>query len=134
MSPPEPPELVNWDQNIPYDVPAGRWHHAKWQVLLMGLIHEAIFKLLSQHSVHDPLPPPPPPSLQSIFNQLAANIVAQMISIKQPSMLTVEEIEELPSTITSHNVVVSGLKNDNFLQLAFRSWIDSQSTWGNIII
>ncbi|KAG8708817.1 hypothetical protein FRC11_006156, partial [Ceratobasidium sp. 423] len=117
VSPPEPPSSINWDQTIPYAL-AGRWHHAKRRILLMGLIRETIFKLLAQHLVHNPLPPPPPPALRvptllnftihwdesskSVFNKLATNIVTQKITHEQPSMLTTEEVEELPSMVSSH--------------------------------
>ncbi|CUA72715.1 hypothetical protein RSOLAG22IIIB_10249 [Rhizoctonia solani] len=118
VSPPEPPEPISWDQTIQYDEPAGRQRRARRRILLMALIRETIFKLLSRRSVHDPLPPPPPPGLRvptllefairwheyykSIFNQLAANIVVQKISIEQSGMLTPEELNELPSMVSSH--------------------------------
>ncbi|KAH7335571.1 hypothetical protein B0J17DRAFT_731422 [Rhizoctonia solani] len=118
VSPPEPPKPINWDQTIQYDEPAGRQRRARRRILLMALIRETIFKLLSRRSVHDPLPPPPPPGLRvptmlefairwdeyhkSIFNQLAADIVVQKISVEQPGMLTPEELNELPSMVSSH--------------------------------
>ncbi|CUA75337.1 hypothetical protein RSOLAG22IIIB_05838 [Rhizoctonia solani] len=118
VSPPKPPKPINWDQTIQYDEPAGRQCRARRRILLMALIRETIFKLLSRRSVHDPLPPPPPPGLRvptplefairwheyykSIFNQLAANIVVQKISIEQPGMLTPEELNDLPSMVSSH--------------------------------
>ncbi|KAG8732175.1 hypothetical protein FRC11_000265 [Ceratobasidium sp. 423] len=118
VSPPEPTLSVNWDQNIQYDAPAGRRRRAERRVLIMGLIHETIFRLLSRRSVHDPLPPPPPPSLRapteinfafrwqesykSIFNQSAANIVVQKIMTEKPGMLSANETEELPTMVSKH--------------------------------
>ncbi|KAF8684339.1 hypothetical protein RHS04_01428 [Rhizoctonia solani] len=118
VSPPEPTLPINWDQTIQYNAPAGRRRRAKRHVLLMALIRETIFRLLARHSVHDPLPPPPPPSLRaptitnfavrwdesrkSIFNQLAAQIVAEKIVCDQPGMLTADEVESLPVLVSKH--------------------------------
>ncbi|CAE6444117.1 unnamed protein product [Rhizoctonia solani] len=118
VSPPEPTLSVNWDQNIQYDAPAGRRRRAERRVLIMGLIRETIFRLLSRRSVHDPLPPPPPPSLRaptelnfavrwqesykSIFNQLAADIVSQKITMEKPGMLSAAETEELRTMVSKH--------------------------------
>ncbi|KDN46764.1 hypothetical protein RSAG8_04144, partial [Rhizoctonia solani AG-8 WAC10335] len=118
VSPPESPSPVNWDQNIQYNAPAGRRRRAERRVLIMALVRETIFWLLSRNSVHDPLPPPPPPGLRvptkvnfgvrwqesskSIFNQLAANIVAQTIVVEQPGMLSTNEVEELPTMVSKH--------------------------------
>ncbi|CAE6487538.1 unnamed protein product [Rhizoctonia solani] len=118
VSPPEPHSPINWDQGIQYDAPAGRRRRAERRVLIMGLIRETIFRLLSRSSVHDPLPPPPPSGLRvptalnfgirwqesekSIFNRSAADVVAQIIAMEQPGMLSSDEAIELPSMVSKH--------------------------------
>ncbi|KAG8714231.1 hypothetical protein FRC11_009328, partial [Ceratobasidium sp. 423] len=117
-SPPEPPTPINWDQTIACEDPAGRRRRAKRIVLLMGLVRETFFRLLSRRSVHDPLPPAPPPgqkvptdhnfgihwyeSAKSQFNQIAAHIVARRIAYENPGMLTDQEVESLQELATRH--------------------------------
>ncbi|CAE6387485.1 unnamed protein product [Rhizoctonia solani] len=165
VSPPEPTLPVNWDQTIQFDAPAGRKRRAKRHVLLMALIRETIFRLLSRHSVHDPLPPPPPPALRaptiqnfairweesskSIFNELAARVVAEKIACEQPGMLTPDEVEELPALVSKHiKYLCRCYKDQNredaedfntrrlnrCLQLVYRFWTCFLSTSGSIVI
>ncbi|KAG8726804.1 hypothetical protein FRC11_014465, partial [Ceratobasidium sp. 423] len=103
VSPPEPPPPINWDQDIQYNAPAGRRRRAERRVLIMGLIRETIFWLLSHSSVHDPLLPPPPSGLRvpTALN-FAADVVAQMITTEQPGMLSSDEVVELPSMVSKH--------------------------------
>ncbi|KAG8688444.1 hypothetical protein FRC09_012908 [Ceratobasidium sp. 395] len=118
-SPPKPRETVNWDQEVPCTLPAGRDSREDRRNTLLAMVRKVIAELIGHVDKTKPRPPSPPTNVKfptvnafyirweetekSMFNRLAAGIaVDHILENNEDANFTEAETADLPAMVAEH--------------------------------
>ncbi|KAG9121838.1 hypothetical protein FRC07_002042 [Ceratobasidium sp. 392] len=111
-------KTIEWKQDKMDERPAGRRAQNPTRLLLLGYIRQAILALLGRKNRKEPLPDGPPDNIaspteamfyvkwtereKSVFNKVAANIVASKVIKDWPDLCSEDDRDSLHAMATQH--------------------------------